>query len=100
MLTVISTNISRKNEAARLFEISKVFIPKALPLTEQPDEQPALCIGLYGSDEDFFTLKGIVEDVFELFGVKAEYERSSETYLHPGRQAKAVANGETGGRVR
>lgn len=95
MLTVISTNISRKNEAARLFEISKVFIPKALPLTEQPDEQPALCIGLYGSNEDFFTLKGIVEDVFELFGIKAEYERSSETYLHPGRRAKAVANGET-----
>ena len=95
MLTVISTNVSRKNESARLFEISKLFIPKELPLKEQPDEKPALCIGLYGKDEDFFTLKGAVEDVFALFGISPEYERSAEVYLHPGRQAKAVFEGNT-----
>lgn len=95
MLTVISTNISRKNECARLFEISRLFIPKALPLTEQPEEKPALCIGLYGKDEDFFTLKGAVEEIFDLFGVNPEYQRSDEVYLHPGRQARAVIDGET-----
>ena len=93
MLTVLSTNYNRKNQSARLFEVSKRFVPKSLPLTEQPQEIPALCLGMYGSDEDFFTLKGIVENLLDAFGVSAEYSASAETYLHPGRQASASYNG-------
>lgn len=88
MLTVLSTNKNRKNPAARLFEVGKLFVPKSLPLTEQPDEVPALCIGLYGPEEDFFTLKGIVEALLGHFGVEAAFARSTEPYLHPGRQAE------------
>lgn len=95
MLTVLSTNYNRKNAAVRFFEVSKLFIPKALPLTEQPDEIPALSLGLYGKDEDFFTLKGLVEDIVAAFRVNAEYARSEEVFLHPGRQAAIVVNGET-----
>ena len=93
MLTVLSTNYNRKNQAARLFEVSKRFVPKALPLTEQPLEIPALCLGLYGNDEDFFSLKGIVESLLDTFGVKGDYAASSEPYLHPGRQATVSYNG-------
>ncbi len=93
MLTVLSTNYNRKIAAARLFEVSKRFVPKALPLTEQPDEIPTLCLGAYGDGEDFFTLKGIVESVFDSCGVVPTYERGSETYLHPGRQAIATVDG-------
>ena len=93
MLTVLSTNYNRKIQYARLFEVSKRFVPKALPLTEQPLEIPALCLGLYGSDEDFFTLKGIIENLLETFGVSADYTASTEPYLHPGRQAVASYNG-------
>jgi len=89
MLTVLSTNYNRKAQAVRLFEVSKRFVPKALPLTEQPLEIPALALGMYGSDEDFFSLKGIVESVMETFGAKADFAASSEPYLHPGRQATA-----------
>ncbi|MBE6809451.1 MAG: phenylalanine--tRNA ligase subunit beta [Ruminococcaceae bacterium] len=92
MLTVMATNINRKIEAGRFFEESKRFIPKALPVTEQPDELPTLCIGLYGKDEDFFTLKGIVEELMTLFGAHTQYKRSNESYLHPGRQAEVLAN--------
>ena len=92
MLTVMSTNINRKIEAGRFFEESKRFIPKALPVTEQPDEVPTLCLGIYGKDEDFFTLKGVVEEIMSLFGAHTQYKRSSETYLHPGRQAEVLAN--------
>lgn len=92
MLTVMATNINRKIETGRFFEESKRFIPKSLPVTEQPDELPTLCIGLYGKDEDFFTLKGIVEEIMSLFGAHTQYKRSSETYLHPGRQAEVLAN--------
>ena len=92
MLTVMATNINRKIEAGRFFEESKRFIPKSLPVTEQPDELPTLCIGIYGKDEDFFTLKGIVEEIMSLFGAHTQYKRASETYLHPGRQAEVLAN--------
>ena len=90
MLTVLATNYNRRNDACRFFELSKVFIPKALPLTEQPEERPALCIGLYGEGEDFFTLKGLVEQLMAAFGCRVDYRVSAEPYLHPGRQAEAV----------
>lgn len=90
MLSVVSTNINRKNSAARLFEISKRFIPKAMPLTEQPNELKTLSIGIYGEGEDFYTIKGIIEQVMEYCGAKVKYVRADEPYLHPGRAAKAV----------
>lgn len=95
MLTVVSTNMNRKNTAARFYEISKRFIPKGLPLTEQPDELKTLSLGLYGENEDFYALKGIIEQIMELCGAEVKYERSTEPYLHPGRAAKAVMDGKT-----
>ena len=97
MLTVLSTNYNRKNEAVRLFEVSKLFLPKALPVTEQPQEIPALSLGLYGGDEDFFTLKGVIEDILAAFHISAAFERSGEVFLHPGRQAAVMLNGEAVG---
>jgi phenylalanyl-tRNA synthetase beta chain len=90
MATVLATNDARKNPAGRFFEVSKLFVPKALPLTEQPDEVPALSIGLYGEGEDFFTLKGIVEMLMTRCKLNVSYRRSAEPYLHPGRQAEIV----------
>ncbi len=92
MLEVLSTNINRKITEGRFFEVSKRFVAKSLPLTEQPEELPQMSIGIYGKDEDFFTLKGIIEELMKLFGAHTQYERSSEPYLHPGRQAVVKAN--------
>ncbi|MGI6264896.1 MAG: phenylalanine--tRNA ligase subunit beta [Acutalibacteraceae bacterium] len=97
MLTVLATNYNRKNPGVRFFEVSKLFVPKALPLTEQPKEIPALALGLYGKEEDFFTLKGIVEDILDVFRIKADFVRGAEGFLHPGRQAAIVIDGETVG---
>ena len=91
MLTVLSLNYNRKNTAARLFEVSRLFQPKALPMTEQPDEVPALCLGFYGEGEDFFTLKGVVETL--RLGGRMTFEASHEPFLHPGRQANVLLNG-------
>lgn len=90
MLSVLSTNYNRKIPSARLFEISKRFIAKELPLTEQPLELPTMSIGLYGENEDFFTLKGIIEQLMAELSATVTYTRSSEPYLHPGRQAYAM----------
>ncbi len=92
MLTVLATNINKKIENGRFFEISKRFIAKSLPLTEQPDEIPTMSIGIYGKDEDFFTLKGLIEAICGLCGGHTQYLRSNEPYLHPGRQAAVKAN--------
>ncbi len=97
MLTVLATNYSRKIPAVRFFEAGKLFLPKALPLTEQPGEAPALSLGLYGEGEDFFTLKGIIENLLEDFGAKADVLPAAEPYLHPGRQASLRINGEEAG---
>lgn len=92
MLTVLSTNINRKITDGRFYEISKRFIAKSWPVTEQPYELPTMSLGFYGKDEDFFTMKGEIESIMKLFGAHTEYERSTEPYLHPGRQAVVLAN--------
>ena len=81
MLSVLATNINRKITDGRFYEISKRFIAKQLPITEQPDEIPTMSVGIYGKDEDFFTLKGIIEGVMRLCGAHTQYEVSHEPYL-------------------
>lgn len=93
MLTVLSTNFNRKIPAVRFFEASKCFVAKSLPLTEQPLEIPTLSIGMYGDQEDFFTLKGIIEQLFAAFDLTPDYVASTENFLHPGRQAAAIVDG-------
>lgn len=102
MLNSISTNYNRRNEEAALFEIGKIFIPKALPLTELPYEPKKLTIGMYGKDTDFFTIKGIIEHLFDVLGIseKAEFNPQSDiTWMHPGRTAEIYINGENAGYV-
>ena len=94
MLTVLSTNYNRKNSEVRFFEISKRFIPESLPLTKEPAEIPTMCVGIYGKEEDFFTLKGIVEEVIGLFSKTVKFLKSDEVFLHPGRQATATVEEE------
>ncbi len=89
ILTSLATNYNRKNKVARLYEFGNVYLPKALPLAELPEERMKLTIGMYG-EGDFFTLKGVVEELCEKVGLKNQctYEPTKEhPFLHPGRQA-------------
>ena len=91
MLTSLATNYNRRNKVARLYELGNIYLPKALPLTELPEEKMRLTLGMYG-DGDFFDLKGVVEELLEKLGIAgAECEPCNDIpYLHPGRQAKVV----------
>jgi phenylalanyl-tRNA synthetase beta chain len=94
MLTVVSTNLSKKVGHIRLFEAGKVYIPKALPLTDLPEEKPYVCIALSGADEDFYTLKGVVENLLWRLNAKnVAFEAGGRPYYHPGRKAKISADG-------
>lgn len=99
MLTSLSTNYNRKNRNVRLYEIGNIYMAKELPLTELPDERTQLTLGMYG-EGDFFTMKGVVEEFFDKAGLdsKISYDPTEkEPFLHPGRQAKIVYEGEVVG---
>lgn len=92
ILTSLSTNYNRRNKNARLYELANVYIPKALPLTELPEEQMKLTLGMYG-EGDFFNLKGVIEELTDNLGFSKEvsYEPTTEhPFLHPGRQANIM----------
>lgn len=96
MITSLSTNYNRRNKDARLYEIGNVYLPKALPLTELPEEVAMLTLGMYGTG-DFFALKGVVEEMFGKLGITKDltYDpKGGYPYLHPGRQA-AIKDGDT-----
>ena len=92
ILTSIATNYNRRNKEARLYELANVYLPKALPLTELPDEKMKLTLAMYGTG-DFFNMKGVTEEIFDKlgFGKDVTFEPTKEhPFLHPGRQAKAL----------
>ena len=95
MLSSLATNYNRRNKDVRLYELGNVYLPKALPLTELPDERTMFTLGMYGNG-DFFDMKGVCEEFFEKIGMKKkmEYDPASEKpFLHPGRQADMVYEG-------
>ena len=92
MLTSLSINYNRRNKDIKLYELATVYLPKALPLNEYPDERVQFTLGMYG-DGDFFTLKGVVEEFLEKVGMKdvVLYDpESGRPFLHPGRQANII----------
>ena len=121
MLDVLSFNYNNRNEKACLFEIAKEYLPvdekrnyqgdEALlanngkPRHEYeyqlPDEPQRLTVGMYGDNADFYTLKGMVEQLLAEMNISdVEYIRASdcdvfdEKYaLHPGRSAVIIRDG-------
>ena len=101
MLNSLSTNYNRRNKDVRLYELGNVYLPKALPLTELPDERMQFTLGFYG-EGDFFTMKGVVEEFLEHVGMneKPQYDpEAGKPWLHPGRQANVVYGGTVIGYV-
>lgn len=95
MLTSLSTNFGRRNKDVRLYEMGNIYLPKQVPLTELPEERMQLTFGMYG-DGDFFTMKGVVEELLSQLGLrnKAEYDPTADLpFLHPGRKASVVYDG-------
>lgn len=99
MLQVLSTNYNNRNESAWLFEIATEYIPKGE--NELPEEKQSIIIGLYGDNADFFTIKGIVEELLDKVNISGyEFTSSSDYYaFHPGRCAEIIAKCKTIGVV-
>ena len=95
MLASLATNYNRRNQNVRLYELGNIYLPKQTPVTELPEERMQFTLGMYG-EGDFYTMKGVVEELFDKLGMheKAEYDPSDKkSFLHPGRQADIVYHG-------
>lgn len=100
MMEVLATNYNRRVEEARLFELSSVYLPKSLPLTELPYEKQVLTLGMYGN-ADFYEIKGVVEELLSILGIKG-YEfipEKDNPVFHPGRTASLMLDGKKVGTV-
>ena len=108
MLTMLAHNLNRNVSDVRLFERGTVFSGT----TERVDERPALSLGASGvvwsgpelpaHAFDFYDLKGAVEEILEKFALRSFYFDTfaagagiTPPWLHPGRSARAVADGLT-----
>lgn len=94
MMDILSKNYNNRNGAVSLYEIGNEYIPVEGELL--PDEVPNLVLGMYGDDKDFFTLKGVVENLLDTQAIR-EYDvdaKSDDPTFHPGRCAVLSKDGE------
>ena len=91
MLGALSYNYNHKNQEAKLFEITKVYIPTEAG--KLPDEPEKLVMGMYGNGVDFFDIKGILEASIDSLNMKGISFRqlTDNPSFHPGRTAEILA---------
>jgi phenylalanyl-tRNA synthetase beta chain len=103
ILRNVSLNLNHKVQDIRIFEIGKVYFPKEKGLPEEIIKITGAATGrrqleLWDKEEfDFFDMKGILERVLEAFSIisKTRFENASEIrFLHPGKSAKLLVEGE------
>ena len=93
MLAILARNNAYHNDAVKLYELAKVYLPKTGQIL--PDEPKHLVLGTYGEHEDFFKMKGEIEAFLRGMNVpEARYtaEKHDPTF-HPGRCARVSVGG-------
>ncbi|MGN0655466.1 MAG: phenylalanine--tRNA ligase subunit beta [Ruminiclostridium sp.] len=93
MTELIVRNINNRNLGGRFFELGRIYLPME-SVDELPVERDVLCVGAYGPDEDFFTLKGIAEELFDRTGLKVKFTKAVNDTFHHGRCAEMSVKGE------
>jgi len=86
MLEVLRHNYNMRNAHALLFETGHVYLPTIDG--ELPNELATICVGAYGEHFDFYVLKGIIEELFDMLSITANVKSINDnpTY-HPGKCA-------------
>ncbi|MHC5215142.1 phenylalanine--tRNA ligase subunit beta [Enterococcus sp. LJL128] len=109
LLDDINYNVARKNSNVSLYEVGRVFYQENDPLKNLPDEENHLAIAVTGnrldkdwqttaSAVDFYTLKGMLDNLFETTGYQSgiTFEGTAElSEMHPGRTAYIKLNEKT-----
>ncbi len=96
ILTALSFNYNHRAPSCRLYDLSNIYLPKALPLTKLPDEREQLTLGAYGDGVNFYQMKGVAETLCDALGLTKILEFSpacDKAFLHPGRKAEIIYDG-------
>lgn len=95
IVRIVCQNQKRKNYNGKLFEVAKVYNTSKQPLTELPVEKQRLSLAIFGEDEDFFTLKGHIENILDAFcyGLEVKFVPCELRCMHPTRSANIMVNG-------
>ncbi|NMA68887.1 MAG: phenylalanine--tRNA ligase subunit beta, partial [Desulfitobacterium sp.] len=105
LMEVAAHNIAHRNLDIRLFEMGNIYTSTERPLAHLPDEALHLAGILWGkssrhwhtpvTEYNFYTVKGIVEEIAHTFGLKFKYRVPENTdLLHPGRSAEIFLKGK------
>ena len=94
MLEILTRNFNYRNKAAKLYEIGRIYLPGRED--GLANESKVLSIGAYGSDMDFFAMKGMLEAVLADLRVKnVRFETCNDNpSYHPGRCATVWADSD------
>ncbi|MBR5192681.1 MAG: phenylalanine--tRNA ligase subunit beta [Clostridia bacterium] len=95
VVRIACSNVNRKNYDGRIFELAKVYKDTRESESDLPTESLALSFATFGAEENFFTIKGVVEGILDNFcnGCKVEYKPSTTKCMHPTRCADIIVNG-------
>lgn len=94
MLRILAGNYSRGNDCAMLYEFGTLFDATRRTKEGLITESPALSIGAYGKDLDFYAIRGAVQALCAQEGVSVTVVPGGDCYYHPGRSARLM-HGET-----
>ena len=107
LLDVLAYNLRRQQQDLKFFEMGRVFLKKQQGIVEQECLAAVACgksLAFSWHEQknvDFYTLKGVVENLFAL-GKHTALSFSRENlppYLHPGRAARICQHGKQVGVV-
>ncbi len=87
ILDSLCRNYSYSNEDVSIFEIGKTYYKND---NNEIKENNVLTIGMYGKDNDYFSIKGIIESLFEVLGISFMLERETKNFYHPGKSARII----------
>ena len=101
LLSALASVVRHPPRSAALFEVGRVYVPRAGDL---PEEREMAMLALAGprvrsalardgGAYDFYDAKGVIELLLARLGVHATFERADDPLLHPGRAARAVVDG-------
>ncbi len=93
MLNAAALNINRRTEHGRFFEVGNVHFDNNETL---PEERKMIGLVVFGNGADFFSVKGILEDLLDRIGLYGlSCRRSTAAYFQPGNAAELLcANGD------
>lgn len=87
ILECAASNVSKKNDDFRLFEVARKYVPDTLPLKKLPSENDVLTLVFVGKNEDYYSIKSTLRNIIDVYVKDYTLKYSAENFIHPGMSA-------------